>query len=237
MTNRSTSRHSAFARFSAAGVVGLAHVGLFLLLGDVQTDRRFVPPGVPIVVDLVRPAPVPLPPPRTPTQSMGGGAPAAPSVVRPARPRPLQPPPEIKAPPRPAPEQPLVTGAAPSGLAAPVAGQGGQGAGEGGGVGTGMGPGAGDGRFRLLRGPTLGELRRLHPPEAFRQRMGGQGVLSCRIRLDTRLEGCRVVDEAPPGMGFGAAALAASVYFRFQPATHDGAPVDGQEVPVTVLWP
>lgn len=67
--------------------------------------------------------------------------------------------------------------------------------------------------------------------------MGGQAVLSCRIRLDTRLEGCRVVDEAPPGMGFGAAALAAAIYFRFQPPTRDGVPVDGQEVPVAVLWP
>ncbi|WP_447911419.1 energy transducer TonB [Brevundimonas bullata] len=116
-------------------------------------------------------------------------------------------------------------------------GQGGQGAGQGGGTGSGVGRGAGDGRFRLLRGPTMGELRRLHPPAAFRQRRGGQATLSCRIRLDTRLEDCRVIDETPSGMGFGQAALAASIHFRFQPPTRDGAPVDGQEVPVVVLWP
>lgn len=126
-----------------------------------------------------------------------------------------------------------------SSLSAPTPGpgQGGQGAGQGGGVGSGVGRGAGEGRFRLLRGPTMDELRRLHPPAAFRQRIGGRATLSCRIRLDTRLEGCRVMDETPPGLGFGSAALAASVYFRFQPPTRDGAPLDGQEVPVTVLWP
>lgn len=242
MTDSSKTRRRALARISAAGVVGLIHVGLFLLLGQVQTDRRFVPPNPPIIVELVRPEPAPEPlppppPPRTPSPAMGGGAPAAPSVVRPARPRPVQPPPEVTAPPRPAPEQPLVIGAAPTPSATPGPGQGGQGAGQGGGIGSGVGPGSGDGRFRLLRGPTLGDLRRLHPPEAFRQRTGGRATLSCRIRLDTRLEACRVVDETPPGMGFGQAALAASVYFRFQPPTRNGQPVDGQEVPVVVLWP
>jgi len=45
------------------------------------------------------------------------------------------------------------------------------------------------------------------------------------------------MEEAPPGMGFGQAALAASVHFRFQPPVRDGAPVDNQEVPVVVIWP
>lgn len=240
MTDSSTPRRRALVRFSAAGVVGLAHAGLFLLLGQMQAERRFAPPNPPIVVDLVRlePAPEPPPPPpRTPSATAGGGAPAAPSVVRPAQPRPVQPPPEVTAPSRPAPEQPLVIGAAPAPSPTPGPGQGGQGTGTGGGIGSGVGRGAGDGRFQLLRGPTMDELRRLHPPAAFRQRIGGRATLSCRIRLDTRLEGCRVVDEAPPDLGFGSAALAASVYFRFQPPTHDGVPVDGQEVPVTVLWP
>lgn len=241
MTESSTTRRRTLMRFSAAGVVGLAHVGLFLLLGRMQAEQRFEPPNPPIVVELVRPepppAPVPPPPPRTPSATAGGGAPAAPSVIRPARPKPVQPPPEVAAPPRKAPEQPLVVGVSSLPSPTPGPGQGGQGAGQGGGAGSGVGRGAGEGRFRLLRGPTMDELRRLHPPAAFRQRIGGRATLSCRIRLDTRLEGCRVVDETPPGLGFGSAALAASVYFRFQPPTRDGAPLDGQEVPVTVLWP
>jgi protein TonB len=81
------------------------------------------------------------------------------------------------------------------------------------------------------------ELRRLHPPAAFRQRIGGRATLSCRIRIDTRLEACRVIEESPPGMGFGQAALEASAYFRFQPPTRDGVSVEGHEAPITVLWP
>lgn len=237
MTDKPTTRRRILARSSVAGVVGLIHLGLFALLGQVQAERRFTSPNPPIMVDLVRPEPIPeppsQPPPRTPSPTAGGGAPSAPSVVRPARSRPVQPPPEVTAPPRPAPDQPLVIGVAPTPSPAPGLGQGGQG----GGLGSGVGRGAGEGRFRLLRGPTMDELRRLHPPAAFRQRIGGRATLSCRIRLDTRLEGCRVVDETPSGLGFGSAALAASAYFRFQPPTRDGAPVDGEEVPVTVLWP
>ena len=241
MSSRSSPRN---ARLTFAGVtisIGLLHLGLFALLGRVQVPTQFTPLSRPVEVVLVRPSPIPPPPapppPRVPTPVAGGGAPSAPSIVRPARPRPDPSPPEIKAPPRPAPEQPLVIGVGSSPSSTPGPGQGGQGAGEGGGTGAGVGRGAGDGRFRLLRGPTMGELRRLHPPTAFRQRIGGQATLSCRIRLDTRLEGCRVIEETPAGMGFGQAALAASIHFRFQPPTRDGAPVDGQEVPVVVLWP
>ena len=244
MTDKPTTRRRILARSSVAGVVGLAHAGLFLLLGQVQAERRFTPAVPPIIVDLVRlepppETPPPPPPPRIPSPAAGGGAPSAPSIVRPVRPRPTMPPPEISAPPRLAPEQPLVIGAAPSPspTPGPGPGQGGLGAGTGGGSGLGAGRGAGDGRFRLLRGPTMGDLRRLHPPAAFRQRIGGRATLSCRIRIDTRLEGCRVIDETPPGMGFGQAALAAAVYFRFDPPTRDGIPVDGQEAPITVLWP
>jgi len=241
MSSRSSSRN---ARLTLAGVsigVGMLHLGLFVLLGRVQVPTQFTPLSRPVEVVLVRPSPIPPlpvpPPPRVPSPVAGGGAPSAPSIVRPVRPRPDPSPPEIKAPSRPAPEQPLVIGAGPSPSPAPGPGQGGQGAGQGGGTGSGVGRGAGDGRFRLLRGPTMGELRRLHPPAAFRQRVGGQATLSCRIRLDTRLEGCRVIDETPSSMGFGQAALAASIHFRFQPPTRDGAPVEGQEVPVVVLWP
>ncbi|WAC61142.1 hypothetical protein [Brevundimonas sp. SL130] len=41
-----------------------------------------------------------------------------------------------------------------------------------------------------------------------------------------------MVSESPAGFGFGAGGLAVSSYFRFQPATENGRPVEGQ--PVTV---
>lgn len=240
MNHRPTRRNAKAWPWAVGLCVAALHAGLFLLLGEVRPVR---PPAVfnpPVFVDLIRPEtppPEPPPPPSPPALSAGGGAPAAPSVVRPARPRPLSPPPEVTAPVQPAPEPPLVIGLAPEASPTPGPGQGGQGTGTGGGTGSGSGPGVGDGPPRIIRGPTQGELRAIHPPEAFRRRMGGRATLACRVRLDTRLEACRIIDESPPGLGFGQAALAASAYFRFRPPTEGGAPVGGREVRVGVEWP
>lgn len=224
-------------RWGAGGLVVLLHVGAFVLLGVGRPEPPLVTTLPPILVDLVPSSPIPPPPPSAPAASQGGGAPAAPSVVRPPPPRPAPPRPEIVAPARPAPEQPLIIGVAPEPSPTPGPGQGGQGTGSGGGSGSGVGPGVGDGPPRIIRGPTVGELRTLHPREAFRRRMGGRATLACRVRLDTTLSDCRLVDETPPGMGFGEAALAAARYFRFRPPTQNGAPIDGREVRVGVEWP
>ena len=217
----------------------LLHLGAFVLLGVGRPEPPLVTALPPILVDLVPPPPIPPPPPphSAPAASQGGGAPAAPSVVRPPPPRPAPRRPEIVAPARPAPEQPLIIGVAPEPGPTPGPGQGGQGTGSGGGGGSGVGPGVGDGPPRIIRGPTVDELRTLHPREAFRRRMGGRATLACRVRLDTTLSDCRLVDETPPGMGFGEAALAAARYFRFRPPTQNGAPIDGREVRVGVEWP
>ncbi len=226
-------------RWGAAGLVALLHLGAFVLLGVGRPVATLDAPPPLIIVDLIpfeRPEPPP-PPPAESAVTQGGGAPAAASSVRPPRPRPAPPPPEVVAPPRAAPEQPLVVGAAPEPGPTPGQGQGGQGTGSGGGSGSGVGPGVGEGPPRIIRGPTVGELRGLHPREAFRQRRGGRATLACRVRLDTTLSDCRLVDETPPGVGFGQAALAASRYFRFRPPTQNGAPIDGREVRVGVEWP
>ncbi len=62
----------------------------------------------------------------------------------------------------------------------------------------------------------------------------GRAELSCVIRLDNRLDDCRIVDETPPGLGFGAAGLQVSGFFRFQPPTENGRPVQGQRVTVGI---
>lgn len=224
-------------RWGAAGLVALLHLGAFVLLGQVRPEERWAAPAIPIIVDLVRPEPAPQLPEPERAASQGGGAPAAPSVVRAAPPR--EEPAEAPAPPVPAPEQTLIIGASPDPAPTPrpAPGLGGQGTGVGGGTGAGVGPGEGDGPPRIIRGPTIGELRQLHPREAFRRRTGGRATLVCRVRLDTTLSDCRVVDETPAGLGFGPAALAAARYFRFRPPTQNGAPLDGREVRVGVEWP
>jgi len=221
-------------RWRMAGIfvaVAVAEIGLFLWLGQV---RGPAPPPVveppPFEVVLYDP-----PPPisnEPPAPETGGGAPAAPSVIHTPPPPPKDRPREVPAPPVKAPEPAPVVGVAPASSPQPGFGQGGQGTGSGSGVGSGSGPGSGSTGPRLVTGPTIGQIRANHPPGA-RSRYG-RVELSCVIRLDSRLDGCRVVQETPPGLGFGAAGLQVSGYFRFQPPTEDGRPVEGQRVTVGV---
>ncbi len=209
--------------------VALAHGVLLVLIGQVRPGE--VPAVPPLInVELVRPEVVePPPPPVPPARTAGGGAPAAPSRVRP----PLTPPttpPEIIAPPTPAPEQPLVVGTSSDPVPEAGPGRGQQGTGSGTGSGPGSGAGAGSSPPRLITGPSIAQIRASHPPEALRRGRSGRGEIRCRIRLDTRLEGCVVVSESPAGQGFGQAALQVSSYFRFQPPVEDGAPQAGESV-------
>ncbi|MFA4940694.1 energy transducer TonB [Brevundimonas sp.] len=200
-------------------VVAVAEIGLFLLLGRVrgpaQTPLVDPPPFEVVLYD--PPPPISNEPPAPET---GGGAPAAPSIIHTPPPPPKERPREVPAPPVKAPEPATVVGIAPAPSPQPGFGLGGQGTGSGS-----TGP-------RLVTGPTIGQIRANHPQGA-RSRYG-RVELSCVIRLDSRLDACRVVDESPPGLGFGAAGLQVSGFFRFQPPTEDGQPVEGQRVTVGV---
>lgn len=216
----------AFAVFVAVAVV---KIGLILLLGQVrgsapQTPQADGPPPFEVVLY------DPPPPERAPAPEAGGGAPAAPSRIH--TPPPPDRPPELPAPPKQAPTPAPVVGVAPAPSPEPGLGQGGQGTGQGAGVGAGTGPGDGGTGPRLITGPTMAQVRANHPRQA-RSRYG-RVELSCRIRLDNRLEACRVVEETPAGLGFGAAGLAVADYFRFQAPTRNGRPVEGQQVMVGV---
>lgn len=211
--------------------VTLAHLGVFAVMGraDAPVPLPELPPTVSVF--LYRPPP---PPPIRPAPTQGGGAPAAPSRVHlllKTAPRP----PEVVAPPVQAPEPALVVGAAPVAGPTPGLGQGGEGTGTGTGRGSGSGPGSGGTRERFLRGPSMAELARVAP------RGGPDRTVSvrmrCRIRTDSRLEDCRVENESPAGLGYGPAALASAGFFRFQPPTEGGRPVEGRDVIVGVEFP
>lgn len=209
------------------GVV-LAH-GLLLAAASL---RDAPPPLVePPVFDLTLIAPpAPPPPPEAePARESGGGTPAAPSRLRAPEPPPRPVEPEIPRPVAQAPEPALTVGVAPTADPAPGFGQGGEGTGRGEGAGPGDGPGSGVRTPpRNLREPAMIELRRYHPPEALRRNVSGAALVSCRIREDTRLEDCRVLEEAPAGQGFGQAGARAAVdLYRFRPAMIDGRPDDG----------
>ncbi|WP_396592920.1 TonB family protein [Brevundimonas sp. R86498] len=217
-------------------IVALVQAGLFAAVGLDRAEVVRTTAPRPISVELFQPRPpVPDPPPvPSPSARPGGGAPAAPSRVR-VPPVPAEVPPELTAPPVPAVTPERIIGVAPIATATPGAGQGGQGTGTGTGEGEGDGPGSGSGPL-ILRGASNGEILAFVPPEARRRRQAGRSTVSCLIRADTRLEGCRVVDEQPGGFGFGEAAIRiAERYFRFRPPmTASGRAVDGFRVTVTV---
>lgn len=221
----------------AAGIVA-AHLAVFAVIGRTQPDGPIALPTPPLDVILYRLAPSPPPPPPpppTPTRVQGGGAPAAPSRVH-TPPPPKTPPPD--SPPAPvvqAPEQPLVVGVAPTTSPTPGFGQGGEGNGTGTGVGDGDGPGSGSGPM-IIRGASPAEILAMAPPELRQRRRPGRASVNCEIQADTRLSGCRLVEETPSGVGFGPAAIqVVERHFRFRPPrTAGGQPVSGARVTVFV---
>lgn len=225
-------------RLRTAGiVVGVtaAHLLVFAVIARTQPSPPLLPPLPPMDVVLFRlpPPPPPPPPPLKPTPDPGGGKPAAPSRVH-VTPKPAPKPRELPAPPRPAPEPTLVIGAAPVASPTPGMGQGGTGNGTGTGNGDGEGSGSGGIGPRFVRGATQAEIFSVVP----RGRRPGRGSVSCIIRLDERLDDCRIVSENPPGSRYGAAAITvAEAYFRFRPPmSASGRPVEGQRVTVFVQF-
>lgn len=81
-----------------------------------------------------------------------------------------------------------------------------------------------DSNPRWLRKPTPEELFAVFPSAAIEQGIDGKAVIECEAAPDGVLRGCRVVSETPPGMGFGAAALALAPQFKLSPAMRDGKP-------------
>lgn len=231
-------------RLRKAGIVAsvtLAHLGAFAIMGRPgPPPEPFIPQPV-INVELVRPVvpppPPPPPPPLKPAQVAGGGAPAAPSRVHVTKAPTI--PAEVPAPRVPAPKpDPLLVGAAPISSGAPGMGQGGQGTGTGSGTGEGDGPGSGGTGPMILRGASQSEILPFTPPAARAARRAGRAAVSCVIRADQRMEDCRVVEELPPGLGFGEAAVrVATTHFRFRPPmSASGRVVEGARVTIGVQF-
>lgn len=83
--------------------------------------------------------------------------------------------------------------------------------------------------------PSAAQMLMMRPRAAMKNRVGGGATVACKVTTEGTLAACEVVSETPPGMGFGAAALALTPQFIMQPATRNGVPIEG-EVRIPIKW-
>lgn len=61
-------------------------------------------------------------------------------------------------------------------------------------------------------------------------------LMACRITAAGGLEACTIKSETPPGLGYGAAALALAPIFMMPAVDLDGRPVAGRMVQIPIIW-
>lgn len=100
----------------------------------------------------------------------------------------------------------------------------------------GGGPNAEITRPNWLKRPTADDIAAVFPAEARRRGTDGRATIGCSVTVEGTLARCTVVEETPPGLGYGFAALALAPQFRMTPASQDGKPVGGGTVRIPIVF-
>lgn len=81
--------------------------------------------------------------------------------------------------------------------------------------------------------PSPDDVARFYPARARREGVEGRADIRCTVRIDGALSSCTVVEETPPGLGFGRAAIEmAGVSFRMKARPDAAAPDPTVRIPV-----
>jgi protein TonB len=87
-----------------------------------------------------------------------------------------------------------------------------------------------------LRKPTGDDLARNYPDNAARRYISGQAMIQCAVTAAGTLTDCKVLQEKPLNMGFGAASLRLAPNFLMSPKTPTGTSIEGAVVTIPIHW-
>lgn len=86
-----------------------------------------------------------------------------------------------------------------------------------------------------LQRPTAEDVGRV-TPMLVRPPAEVHVLMVCRITVAGGLDACTIKSETPPGLGYGAAALALAPIFKMPAVDLDGRPVAGRIVQIPIIW-
>jgi len=87
-----------------------------------------------------------------------------------------------------------------------------------------------------VRRPNGSDLAQAYPSQAFKQGLGGQVLMSCKVTASGSMSDCSVLREQPEGLGFGQAALSLAPDFKMRRTRVDGQSVEGRTVQIPMRF-